>query len=182
MAAIPTPVGFQSMTMRLVSATAVSQSVFTFDQQVFAHPGVRWEAEVTLPAMGHSQARVYTAFFASLRGMKETFTMANPLHNVSATGTIASAVVGATNITLSNVSGSYTLGDHFEVNNRLYMITSVPSNNNFDIMPPLRDTLSSAAVDFSLPAGTWRLASNDIGWSIGQRDKYSFSFACVEAI
>ena len=181
MASLPYAVGIQSMTMRLVSATAMTQSVFTFDQQVFAHQGVRWEAEVTLPPMNHSQARAYTAFFASLRGMKETFTMYNPLHNVTATGTITGSV-GDTNVTLSSVSGSYTLGDHFEVNNRLYMITSVPSGNNFDIMPPLRDNLTSAAVDFSNPVGTWRLASNDIGWSIAERNLYSFSFACVEAI
>lgn len=182
MALIPYAKGFQSMTMRLVSATAVTQSPFTFDQQVFAHQGVRWEAEVTLPPMEHSDARLYTAFFASLRGMKETFTMHNPLHNKVASGTIASASVGDTNVTLTNVSGSYSLGDHFSVNSRLYMITSNPSNNNFDIMPPLRDNLSNAAVDFSYPNGTWRLASNDIGWSISERNFYSFSFACVEAI
>jgi len=56
MAAFPS-VGIQSMTMRLLSATAISQSPFTYDQQVYQHQGVRWEAEVTLPPMKRADAK-----------------------------------------------------------------------------------------------------------------------------
>jgi hypothetical protein len=50
-------------------------------------------------------------------------------------------------------------------------------------MPPLRSAISSStSLDFTLPKGTWRLASNDIGWSINQASLYGFTFACVEAI
>lgn len=178
MAAFPN-VGIQSMTMRLRSATAISQSPFTFDQQTYQHQGVRWEAEVTLPPMKRADAKQLEAFFASLRGQANTFTLGNPLHNTTATGTATGAVNATT------VTGSFTgavAGDYFEINSALYIITEVNSSTSIDIMPPLRVAASSAALDFTLPKGTWRLASNEIGWSINQASLYGFTFACVEAI
>ena len=111
------------MTMRLRSATAMTESAFSYDQQVFSHPGVRWEAEVTLPPMTRAQAKEYEGFFAGLRGMKETFTMGNPLHNVSVTGTVTGAA-NATQITEA-FSGTFAVGDYFSVNNRLHVITEI---------------------------------------------------------
>lgn len=182
MAAFPTTVGIQSMTMRLRSAVAMSESPFSYDQQVYQHQGVRWEAEVSLPAMTRAQAKEYEAFFASLRGMAETFTMGNPLHSTTATGTISSGAVGDTSITASTTSG-VVAGDYFEVNNRLYIVTERTDASNIKIMPPLRDAVSvSTTMDFTLPVGTWRLASNEIGWSINQASLYGFTFACVEAL
>ena len=178
MAAFPN-VGIQSMTMRLRSATAISQSPFTYDQQVYQHQGVRWEAEVTLPPMKRADAKQLEAFFASLRGQANTFTLGNPLHNTTATGTATGAINATT------VTGSFTgavAGDYFEIGSALYIITEVNSSSSIDIMPPLRVAASSAALDFTLPKGTWRLASNEIGWSIHQASLYGFTFACVEAI
>ena len=68
MAAFPN-VGIQSMTMRLRSATSISQSPFTFDQQTYQHQGVRWEAEVTLPPLKRADAKQVEGFFAALRGL-----------------------------------------------------------------------------------------------------------------
>lgn len=180
MAAFPTTVGIQSMTMRLRSATAMTESVFTYDQQVFSHPGVRWEAEVTLPPMTRAEAKQYEGFFAGLRGMKETFTMGNPLHTASVTGT----VTGTQNATQINeaFSGSHAVGDYFSVGSHIYIITEIVSATQIKIMPPLRNTVTSVTANFDLPVGTWRLASNEIGWSINQASIYGFSFSCIEAI
>mgnify|MGYP000137748767 CR=1 FL=1 len=178
MAAFP-DVGFQKMTMRLTSATQVSASPFTFDQQVHQHQGVRWEAEVTLPPLSRSEAKQIEAFFASLRGQSGTFTMGNPLHTTTATGTITSGTANATTVTGTT---SAVPGDYFEVGGSLYIITA---NNGatFDIMPPLRAAIStSTPLDFTLPKGTWRLSSNEIDWDISSSSIYSFTFACVEAI
>jgi len=178
MAAFPN-VGIQSMTMRLRSATAISQSPFTFDQQTYQHQGVRWEAEVTLPPMKRADAKQLEAFFASLRGQANTFTLGNPLHNTTATGTATGAINATT------VTGSFTgavAGDYFEIGSALYIVTEVNSSSSIDIMPPLRVAASSSPLDFTLPKGTWRLASNEIGWSINQASLYGFTFACVEAI
>jgi len=165
-------VGIQSMTMRLRSATAISQSPFTYDQQVYQHQGVRWEAEVQLPPLKRSDAKQVEAFLASLRGQANTFTLGNPLHNITATGTVSGSV-GNTTVSLSG--SGFTTGDYFSVSDRLYIITG--SNS---IMPPLRT--SGGSCDFTLPKGTWRLATNEIGWNIDQASLYGFTFACVEAL
>ncbi len=179
MAAFPN-VGFQKMTMRLKSATQISTSPFTFDQQVHEHQGVRWEAEVTLPPLKQSEAKEVEAFFASLRGQSGTFTMGNPLHNATATGTITSGTRNETTVT--GTLGGAVAGDYFEVNGNLYIITNIDSTT-FDIMPPLRTAITSATtLDFSLPKGSWRLASNEVEWDINQSSFYSFTFACIEAI
>ena len=178
MAAFPN-VGIQSMTMRLRSATAISQSPFTYDQQVYQHQGVRWEAEVTLPPMKRADAKQLEAFFAGLRGQANTFTLGNPLHNTTATGT-GTGAINATTLT-----GSFTgavAGDYFEIGGALYIVTDTTASS-IDIMPPLRTAIStSTTLDFTLPVGTWRLASNEIAWNINQASLYGFTFACVEAI
>ena len=179
MAAFPS-VGFTSMTMRLRSATAVSQSPFTYDQQTYQHQGVRWEAEVQLPPLKRSDAKQVEAFFAALRGQANTFTMGNPLHNTTATGAITSGTAGATTVT--GTTSGVVAGDYFETGNALYIVTGI-SGSSIDIMPPLRSAISSSTpMDFTLPKGTWRLASNEIGWSINEASLYGFTFACVEAI
>lgn len=178
MAAFPN-IGFTSMTMRLCSATAMSQSPFTYDQQVYQHQGVRWEAEVTLPPLTRSEAKEVEAFFASLRGQANTFTLGNPLHTTTASGT-ATGAVNATTLT-GSFSGAVA-GDYFELGNALYIITEVNSASSIDIMPPLRAAASSSPLDFTLPKGTWRLATNKIDWNINRAGLYGFTFACVEAI
>ena len=179
MAAFPN-VGFTSMTMRLRSATAVSQSPFTYDQQTYQHQGVRWEAEVQLPPLKRSDAKQVEAFFAALRGQANTFTMGNPIHNTTATGAITSGSAGATTVTGS--TSGVVAGDYFETGSALYIVTDI-SGSSISIMPPLRSAISSSTpMDFTLPKGTWRLASNDIGWSINEASLYGFTFACVEAI
>lgn len=179
MAAFP-DVGFTSMTMRLCSATAVTSSPFTYDQQVFQHQGVYWEAEVTLPPLKRSEAKEVEAFFAALRGQGGTFTMGNPLHDTNATGNITNGTRNATTVT-ANVGGA-EVGDYFETNSVLYIITAI-GDSTIDIMPPLRTAISSSTVmDFSLPKGSWRLASNEIEWNINRASLYGFTFACVEAI
>jgi len=179
MAAFP-DVGFQNMTMRLVSATSISTSPFTYDQQTFQHPGVRWEAEVTLSPLKRADAKEVEGFFAALRGQGNTFTMGNPLHNTTATGTITSGTKNATTVT-GTVSGA-VVGDYFEIGGALYIITGKTAST-LDIMPPLRTAISaSTSLDFTKPKGTWRLASNDIGCNIDTAGLYGFTFACVEAI
>ena len=178
MAAFPN-VGFTSMTMRLRSATAISQSPFTYDQQVYQHQGVRWEAEVQLPPLKRSDAKQVEAFFASLRGQATTFTLGNPLHNTTATGT-GTGAINAT--TLTGTFTGVTAGDYFQIGTALYIVTEATSGTSINIMPPLRAAASSASLDFTLPKGTWRLANNEIGWSIDQASLYGFTFACVEAI
>lgn len=174
-------VGIQSMTMRLRSATAMSSSPFTFDQQVYEHPGVRWEAEIKLPPLKRSDAKAVEAFLAGLRGGSKTFSLGNPLHTTTGTGSISAVTANSTSATgtFSNVDP----GDYFQLGDHLYIVTAVTSGTAITIMPPARQTIStSTALDFTLPKGIWRLASNEIDWNIDQASFYGFTFACVEAL
>jgi hypothetical protein len=169
MAAFP-DVGFQNMTLRLKSATAISMSPFTFDQQIVQHQGVRWEAEVTLAPLKRADAKAIEAFFAALRGQGGTFTMGCPLHSSTASGTCTGSV-GSTSVTMS----AGAVGDYFSISDRLYIKTGSGT-----IMPPLRTT--GGTCNFSAPKGTWRLATNDIDWNMDRAGIYGFTFACVEAL
>lgn len=174
-------VGIQSMTMRLRSATAMSSSPFTFDQQVYEHPGVRWEAEIKLPPLTRSDAKAVEAFLAGLRGMSKTFSLGNPLHTTTGTGSISAITANTTTAT-----GAFTAiaaGDYFQLGDHLHIVTAVTSSTEIEIMPPARQTIStSTTLTVNLPKGIWRLASNEIDWNIDQASFYGFSFACVEAI
>ena len=177
-------VGIQKMTMRLSSVTAVAQSPFTYEQQVYQHQGVRWEAEITLAPLTQANAKTVEAFLAGLRGQATTFTLGNPLHNVSGgSGSVTAATIGATTIT-GSVSGGAGVGDYFQLGTRLHIITAVNSGGGtLTVMPPARDTISSStSMDFSLPKAEWRLASNQIEWDINVASIYGFTFACVEAL
>ena len=171
-------VGVSSINMRLVSATSVSSSPFTFNQQVYEHQGVRWEAEVSFPPMSHNDAKAMAGFLAGLRGQSKTFTFGNPLHNTTAAGFITGSV-GATSVT-ANFAGA-AVGDHFQHGDYLYIITS-QSGSNYGIMPPLRTSAATSTVDFTYPVGKWRLASNEVNWSINEASIYGFTLAIVEAL
>lgn len=173
-------VGIQGITMRLRSAVALSSSPFTYDQQVYQHQGVMWEAEVSLPPLNRSEAKAVEAFLARLRGQAGTFYMGNPLHDIVAAGAITSASAGATTVT-GTLTGAGA-GDYFQLGDHLYIITNVGSTT-FDVMPPMRQAVSTSTnLDFSLPQGIWRLASNEVNWSINEASIYGFTFACVEAL
>lgn len=169
------------MTLRLRSATAMSSSPFTFDQQVYEHPGVRWEAEVKLPPLNRTDAKAVEAFLAGLRGMSKTFSMGSPIHTSDAIASI-SAITANTTTATGTFSG-VDPGDYFQLGDHLHIVTGVTSSTEIEIMPPARQTISSStALDFTLPKGIWRLASNEIDWNIDQASFHGFTFACVEAL
>lgn len=178
-------VGVQNMTMRLRRVVAVSESPYTLDTQTYTHQGARWEAEITLPPLTHSEAREIEGFIAGLKGMEGTFRFGNPIHTSSLSGySVSSAAIRAEQFN-TGTSGVIPVGTHFQLLNRLYITTSTKADGSavLKFQPPLRDAISSStALTFNLPKTSWRLASNDIGWSINQASLYGFSFACVEAI
>ena len=75
---LPTQTGIASVNLHAVNSVAISQSPFTYKQQVVAHTGQRWEAEVSLPPMKRSDAEVWIAFLLSLKGQRGTFLMGDP--------------------------------------------------------------------------------------------------------
>lgn len=179
-------VGIQKIDMRLRRAVAVSESPFTFDTQTYVHQGVRWEAEITLPPLSYSEARSVEAFLVALKGQSGTFTFGHPLHTSTATGnTNADAAIRAEEISLGGSSTAVDAGTYLQLGDYLYITTTSKSSGigTIGIQPPLRTAVSAGTtVDFTLPKSTWRLASNDIGWSTDQASMTEFTFACVEAL
>jgi len=171
-------VSIQSMDISLKSAVSASNSPFTYNQQVHVHQGVIWQATVTLPPLKQSEAKAVEGFLAGLRGSSGTFKLGNPLHNTLAVGSITGSV-GDTTVTATMTNAM--VGDYFEHDDYLYIITSI-SGSDYGIMPPLRTNASNTTVDFTYPECTWRLATNDIGWSIDNASLYSFTIPMVEAI
>jgi hypothetical protein len=179
-------VGIQNISMRLKRTVAVTESPFTYDQQVYDHNGAIWQCEVTLPPLSHAEARSVEAFIVGLKGRSGTFTFGHPLHTSSATCTTSgTTAVRAEQLTTTSASGAVTAGTYFQLGDYLYLVTETKSSssNTLKFQPPLRQTASSGtSLDFTLPKSLWRMASNDIGWSTDVASIYGFSFAFVEAI
>ena len=66
--------------VRLVarSVVAVSESPFSYSQQVYKHQGQRWEADITLAPMKRDAAEYWTSFMLRLRGQYGTFLLGDP--------------------------------------------------------------------------------------------------------
>ena len=189
---------FASITMRMKRVVGYNESTFTLEQQVYEHQGARWEAEITLPPMTHTQAREWQAFFIGLKGRRGTFIMGNPLQSdIAGTATAATlnaaASVRATSITVDGSSDGTTIlaGDYFQIGSgddaHIHQVvedaTFASGSATLTIEPPLRATYANnTSLDLTYPKGVWRLASNEVEWNIGQASLYGFTFACIEAL
>jgi hypothetical protein len=179
-------VGIQNINMRLKRSVAVTESPFTYDQQVFDHSGASWQCEVTLPPLSYAEARSVEAFIVGLKGRSGTFTFGHPLHTSTATCT-TSGTSAVRDETLTSTSGASAVpaGTYFQVGDYLYMVTEAKASGagTLKFQPPLRQAVASGtALDFTLPKSLWRLSSNDIGWSTDIASIYGFSFAFTEAL
>lgn len=74
----PTNIGIANIVLSAENAVAISQSPFTFQQQVVVHPGQRWAASVSLPPMKRQDAEYWIAFLLSLKGQSGTFLLGDP--------------------------------------------------------------------------------------------------------
>jgi hypothetical protein len=179
-------VGIQNLDMRLNRSVAVSSSPYSFEQQAYEHQGARWECEVTLPPLTHSEAKAVQAFIVGLKGRSGTFTFGSPLHTSTATST-TSGTTAIRSETLTTTAGSSAVGagEYFQLGDYLYMTTAAKSAGagTLEFQPPLRAEISTGtALDFTLPKSLWRLASNDTGWAVDTASIYGFTFAFVEAL
>ena len=76
---LPTHTGIRSINLRAVQTVGMTMSPFTYKQQTVVHPGQRWEAEITLPAMQRANAEAWVGWLLSLRGRSGTFLLGDPL-------------------------------------------------------------------------------------------------------
>jgi hypothetical protein len=201
---LPTESGIASVTLRTVNSVAISESPFTFKQQVIEHSGQRWEAEITMPPMVRADAEAWVAFLVSLRGVKGTFLLGDPV-GVSARGsasvTPGTPVVngaGQTGDALTidgcpnSVTGYLKAGDYIQLGggstSTLHKVladvnTNASGQANLDLWPSIRNApADNATVVVSSARGLFRLSSNQTNWSISEASIYGVTFAAVEAI
>jgi hypothetical protein len=202
--AFPTVTGVAAVTLRGVNAVAISESPFTFKQQVIAHQGQRWEAEITLPPQKRATAETWAAFLMSLQGSRGTFLMGDPnaaTARGSASTTAGTPVVNGASqtgqsLTVDGLPASATgyllAGDYIQLGGgssaTLHkVLQNVDSNAlgqaTIELWPYVRTSpADGATILVSNAQGVFRLTNNQADWSIDSASVYGISFAAVEAV
>ena len=185
----PTTIGIESIELRAVNAVAVSQSPFTYKQQVISHQGQIWSASVSMPTVRRDLAADWKAMLVALKGSVGTFLLgdpdyATPRGTVSGTPTL-SGTAGDSTVSVT-MTGTLLAGDYIQLGTgsaaRLHQVLVDQSGSgNLEIWPDLRSTYSGETIIYSNPKGIFRLAQSVTSWSIDNASFYGISFEAIEA-
>jgi len=184
----PTTIGIESIELRAVNAVAVSQSPFTYKQQIISHGGQKWEASVSIPSVRRDLAASWKAMLVGLKGQVGTFLLGDPDY-ATPQGTVSSCTltgsVGDETVTVV-MTGTLKAGDYIQLgaaaSARLHQVLQDQSGDgSLEIWPALRDDYTAATVVFNSPKGVFRLSTNLTSWSINNASSYGISFEAVEA-
>jgi hypothetical protein len=184
-----------AITIRGRSSVGMSASPFSFSQQVYAHQGDAWEADIELPPMKRAAAEEWVAFLLGLNGMEGTFLMGDPV-NTSPRGTwntgtplVNGASQTGRTLVIDGISGKTAkAGDWFQLGSgssaRLHkVVQDLSGNGSLEIWPRLRSSpVDNDPLTVTSPVGLWRLASNTREYSIGQAQIYGIRFSAIEAL
>ena len=185
----PTTIGIESIELRAVNAVAVSQSPFTYKQQVISHGGQKWEASVTIPSVHRDKAAEWKALLVGLKGQVGTFLLGDPDY-ATPQGTVSSCTLtgDAGDETVSVVmTGTLKAGDYIQLGSgssaKLHQVLlDQDGDGSLEIWPALRSNYTGATVVFNNPKGVFRLSNNVTSWSINNASIYGISFEAVEAL
>ena len=187
--ATPTTIGIESIELRAVNAVAVSQSPFTYKQQIVSHGGQKWEASVNIPSVHRDKAAEWKAMLVGLRGQTGTFLLGDPDY-ATPQGTVSSCVLSGNvgDDTASVVmTGTLKAGDYIQLgsgaSSKLHQVLlDQDGDGTIEIWPSLRSDYTSSTVVFNYPKGVFRLSTNMTSWSINNASIYGISFEAVEAV
>ena len=185
----PTTIGIESIELRAVNAVAVSQSPFTYKQQVISHGGQKWEASVTIPSVHRDKAAEWKALLVGLKGQVGTFLLGDPDY-ATPQGTVSSCTLtgNAGDEAVSVVmTGTLKAGDYIQLGSgssaKLHQVLlDQDGDGSLEIWPSLRSDYAGATVVFNNPKGVFRLSNNVTSWSINNASIYGISFEAVEAL
>lgn len=185
----PDTIGIETIEIRAVNSVAVSQSPFTYKQQIISHGGQKWEASVTIPSSRRDLAAPWKAMLVALKGQTGTFLLGDPDYRTpqgSVTSCTLTGEAGDDVVTL-DMTGTLKAGDYIQLgtgsNSRLHQVLEDASGNGeVEIWPSLRANYTDQTVIFNNPVGVFRLANNVTSWSINNTSNYGISFEAVEAI
>lgn len=185
----PTTIGIESIEIRAKNTVAISESPFTYKQQIVYFGGQKWEASVNIPPARRDLAAEWKAFLTALKGPVGTFLLGDPDY-ATPRGTVSSCTLtgSAGDETVSvTMTGSLLAGDYIQLgsgsNSKLHQVlVDQTGSGNLEIWPALRADYTSATVTFNNPRGVFRLSSNVTSWAINNSSVYGISFDAVEAI
>lgn len=201
--ALPTAMVIQQCVMKQQSVVSVSKSPFTGSEQVFAHAGKWWEANLSIALMERADAAATTAWFASMNGREKTCLFGDPAA-VAPRGTASSApgtpvVNGASQSGAAlicdgapnNATGYLLEGDYVQLGSgataRLYMVledVNSDGSGNFtlNLWPHLRSSPDNdATLVVTSAQGVFRLRENLRQWQ-ESTVAYGLSFALTEVL
>jgi hypothetical protein len=186
---LPTSIGIANITLSANNAVAISQSPFTFQQQIIRHAGQRWTASVSIPPVRRDLAEPWNAFLLALNGPVGTFLLGDP-NAKAARGTATSATLtgtaGSSSPTIT-MTGTLLAGDYIQLGSSgtatLHkVLVDRSGNGTIEIWPKLRSAVTGATVTLSNTVGRFRLSGNQQSFSIDNASIYGISFDCVEAL
>jgi hypothetical protein len=197
-------IGPQDFVLTAANVVGLTESPFTWNQQVQQWPGQAWQLEVNLPPMLYQQAELWITFLTSLFGMFGTFLMGDynrPTPQGPMNGTPVANGSNASGLNEINLRGATAsvanwavAGDYIQLQasgypQRLYkVLQNASSDGSGDvaglvIFPNLRETVpDGTAIVTANCAGMFRLASNAQAWKVDRNKMYSISFKAKEAI
>lgn len=185
----PATIGIESIELRAVNAVAVSQSPFTYKQQIVSQGGQKWEASVNIPSVRRDLAADWKAFLVALKGQTGTFLLGDPDYATSRGDVSSCTLTGdAGDSSVSVVmTGTLKAGDYIQLGSgssaRLHQVLADQTGSgSLEIWPDLRSTYTSETVIFNNAKGVFRLSTNITSWSINNASAYGISFEAVEAI
>lgn len=202
--AFPTQTGIARVEITATDVVAITESPFTFSQQVVRHAGARWSATITIPPVKREDSEYWNSFLLRLRGKFGTFLLGDP-NGATPRGSAASAagtpVVNGASQTgnelaidglPASATGYLKAGDYIQLGSgstaRLYkVLEDVNSNGSgeatLNLWPDLRSSPNDdATVVVSNAKGVFRLTSNEAVWTINNAGFYAINFAAVEAL
>lgn len=201
---MPTDVmGIAEIQLRAENAVAITQSPFTFKQQVFKHRGQRWSAGISIAPVNRVYGEPWVAFLVGLNGPSGTFLLGDPLGTAprGAVGTATvlinlSRTVGQDTLSLKglpiNTTGVFRAGDYLQLGSgataTLHKVLADASSNSsgitvVEIWPAVRRVVAvNEAVVYANARGLFRLAGNQQAWTIANNLRYGISFEAVEAV
>jgi hypothetical protein len=185
----PTSIGIESIEIRAANAVAISQSPFTYKQQVIAHQGQSWSASVTVAPSHRDLAAPWKAMLLALKGQTGTFLLGDHDYatpQATESSCVLSGTAGSETATVV-MTGSLLAGDYIQLgagsSAKLHQVlVDKTGDGNLEIWPKLRSTYTSSTVVFSSPKGVFRLSGNTTSYSINNTSVYGISFDAVEAI
>ena len=187
--ALPTSIGIAEITLSANNAVAISQSPFTFQQQIIRHPGQRWTASVSIPPVRRDLAEPWVAFLLAMNGPVGTFLLGDP-NGKAPQGTATSATITGTarsSTPTITMTGTLLAGDYIQIGSgdtaTLHKVLhNIDGTGAVDIWPALRSDVTDATVTLTNTVGKFRLSGTQQSFNINDASIYGISFDAVEAL